>query len=48
MPNEENNSVVEKVANFIQKTVEDTVEDTKDMAVRAQKAMGKNSKNKKD
>jgi hypothetical protein len=48
MPKEENQSVVEKATNFIQKAVDDTVEDTKDLADRAQKAMGNDNENKKN
>ncbi|MCU6790567.1 MULTISPECIES: hypothetical protein [Paenibacillus] len=48
MPKEVHHSLVDKVANFIEKTVEDTVEDTINMANRAEKAMGRSNKNKKD
>ncbi|WP_256223666.1 hypothetical protein [Paenibacillus sp. 1_12] len=40
--------MVDKVSSFIQKTVDDTVEDTIDLADRAQKAMGKHRKDKKE
>ncbi|MEK3720469.1 hypothetical protein [Paenibacillus sp. FSL H8-0034] len=48
MPKKVQHSLVDKVADFVEKTVEDTVEDTINMANRAEKAMGRSNKSKKD